>query len=83
MPYMPPANFKNRQQQNITIACGAYVCLMLLVNSLVESPRKYYTGNYIFVENIFIVTCTGVRMRKIMDSRSDDWIYWHFGNKFS
>jgi hypothetical protein len=30
-----------------------------------------------------IVTCTVVRMTKMMGSSSDDWIYWHFGYNLS
>jgi hypothetical protein len=30
----------------------------------------------------YIVTCRG-RVTKIAGSRSDDWIYWHIGYKFS
>jgi hypothetical protein len=30
---------------------------------------------------LYIVTCIGVRVMKITVSRSDDWIYWHFGYK--
>jgi hypothetical protein len=53
------SDFKSSQQHNITIARGAYVSLMLLVNSLVESTRKYYAENYVFVERIYIVTGRG------------------------
>jgi hypothetical protein len=31
------------------------------------------------VSLIHIFTCKGVRVTKITGSRSDDWIYWHFG----
>jgi hypothetical protein len=30
-----------------------------------------------------IVTYRVVRVTKLTDSSSDDWIYWHFGYKFS
>jgi hypothetical protein len=30
-----------------------------------------------------IVTCRGVLMIKVTGSRSEDWIHWHFGYKFS
>jgi hypothetical protein len=31
----------------------------------------------------YTVTCRGVRVTKIMGSRSDDWIYWHLDYNFS
>jgi hypothetical protein len=30
-----------------------------------------------------IVTCRRVRVAIMAGSRSDDWIYWHFGYKLS
>jgi hypothetical protein len=39
-PYMPSANFKSSQQQNITIAFAAYVRLMLLVTSITQPTKK-------------------------------------------
>jgi uncharacterized metal-binding protein len=32
---------------------------------------------------LHIVVCTGVHVTKITGSRSDDWIYWHFGYNLS
>jgi hypothetical protein len=32
---------------------------------------------------IRIVTCRRVRVTIMTGSNSDDWIYWHFGYKFS
>jgi hypothetical protein len=37
----------------------------------------------LITEVINIVTCRVVRMTIMTGSSSDDWIYWHFGYKFS
>jgi hypothetical protein len=38
--------------------------------------------NFYKPTDLNIVTCKWVRVTKIKGSRSDDWIYWHFGYKF-
>jgi hypothetical protein len=57
------------------------------------SPSSHFTlkikQNNCFSLNInsvgiYIVTCGGgVRETKMKGSRSDDWIYWHFGYNLS
>jgi hypothetical protein len=39
-PHMPSVDFNLIQQQNITILCDVYVCLMPLITSAVEPSRK-------------------------------------------
>jgi hypothetical protein len=47
--------------------------------------RELHTASNPYVYNYIknFVTCRGICVTKIRDSRSDDWIYWHFGYKFS
>jgi hypothetical protein len=44
-----------------------------LVTMPTELPQLY----------LYIITCRGLRVTKITDSRSGDWIYWHFGYRYS
>jgi hypothetical protein len=54
---------------------------------ILVSLRSNYESLIIFacvrrtvIDNI---KCMGIRVTKMMGSRHDDWIYWHFGYKFS
>jgi hypothetical protein len=45
---------------------------------------QYEDEDSMLLRNVCIIfTCMGIRVTKITGSRSDHWIYWYFGYKFS